>query len=81
MSSKDGEEEWTHLEVDDLSRVLGSRETGITSDEAAERLQEYGLNRIEERKKVRTSYTTYNIGDIRDRSRPSVAPLTIPLLI
>lgn len=52
MSSKDGEEEWTHLEVDDLFRVLGSRETGITANEATERLQEYGLNRIEERKKV-----------------------------
>src|SRR5674476_868082 len=52
MSSKNGEEEWTHLEVDDLFRVLGSRETGITADEATERLQEYGLNRIEERKKV-----------------------------
>ncbi len=52
MSSKDNEEEWTHLEVDDLFRVLGSRETGITADEATERLQEYGLNRIEERKKV-----------------------------
>ena len=52
MSTMYGEEDWAHLEVDELLRVLGTSGAGLSADEAAIRLQELGLNRIEERKKV-----------------------------
>ena len=42
---------WFHLEGDEVLRVLGSTRSGLSSAEAGRRLDEYGYNRLEEKKK------------------------------
>ncbi|MFH0832735.1 MAG: calcium-translocating P-type ATPase, SERCA-type [Candidatus Aenigmatarchaeota archaeon] len=44
--------EWHKSEIKDVFESLHTGENGLTSDEAKQRLQKYGLNQIEEKKKT-----------------------------
>ncbi len=43
--------QWYNSSIEDVFKTLGSRQGGLTADEAAERLEKYGLNQLEGRKK------------------------------
>ncbi len=47
-----GDREWYQLTVDESLERLNSKRPGLTEEEAANRLQEYGLNELEKEKKA-----------------------------
>ncbi len=46
------EESWHSCELETVLRKLNTRVSGLTDDEAKERLVHYGYNELEEKKKV-----------------------------
>ena len=45
------EEEWEQFDVRQVFDVLSTRDTGLTADEVAKRLEEYGANHIYRKRK------------------------------
>jgi len=46
------EEEWEQFDVRQVFDVLSTRDTGLTADEVAKRLEEYGANHIYRKRKA-----------------------------